>query len=150
MLPVGTKSPSLRFLPHGDVAVDPQIPAVAERFKAQADLREEIARFGARAVRPDAEARNPFRFHREWRPGQPAEADAEVVADAVHVVERHLAIEKRDRVFEVLDAHRADVEVAAAILSVAFRVVAQAEQRAELLREEFAAAHFHAGRARFE
>ena len=66
--------------------------------------------------------------------------NAHVETDAVHVVERDLAVEERDRVLEVRDPHRADVEIAALVLAVAFRVVAHAQQRAEFLREELAAA----------
>ena len=126
----------LRFLADGDVAVHAQIPHLAQRLEADANLRKKVARLGARAVRPEVEAGDPLRFEHKRRPAQPAESDAQVVAHAVDVAERHLAVEEGDRVLEVGNLHRADVEIAAAVLAVAFGVVTQPQQRAELLREE--------------
>ena len=130
----GFEVADLPFLSERYVQVAAQIPELAERLVRHADLREEISRFRVLTVGEEANALDsPFRrIHGEI---QPTISGPDVEADAVLIVHRDLPVGDDSRVIERNDLHRADIEVAF-LLAVAFGVISQAQDRAQVLREE--------------
>ena len=140
--PVGTKSPTWSWEPSGmyvftrmsHISPSDSYDTPSCGKKLSASVRVPSAQMLTPCIRPGA-AGIRLKIH-------PAVADAHVEADALHVVERYLAVEEYDRILVRNHLHRADVDIAVAVamLAVAFGVVAHAERRAEILRKEVAAA----------